>query len=60
MEANVEIRSRYTCICYVSEEEVGAHTGMKLFVKTDEFRKLNIAFALDEGMQRFAIRCPDR
>jgi len=37
-------------ITFVPEEEVGGHTGMKLFVKMEEFKQLNIAFALDEGV----------
>jgi len=37
-------------VTFVPEEEVGGHTGMKLFVKTDQFKKLNMAFALDEGV----------
>lgn len=36
-------------ISFVPEEEVGGHDGMKLFVQTDEFRALNVGFALDEG-----------
>jgi len=37
-------------ITFVPEEEIGGHTGMKLFVKMEEFKRLNIAFALDEGL----------
>ncbi|KAJ3010917.1 adenylate cyclase [Thoreauomyces humboldtii] len=33
-----------------TEEEIGGQEGMKLLVKTDEFKKLNIGFALDEGL----------
>ncbi|KAL3641766.1 hypothetical protein CASFOL_012581 [Castilleja foliolosa] len=36
-------------ISYVPEEEVGGFDGMAKFVETDEFRKLNIGFVLDEG-----------
>jgi aminoacylase len=41
-------------ICWLTEfcileEEVGGVEGMKLFVKTEEFLKLNCGFALDEG-----------
>ena len=35
-------------IVFVPDEELGKH-GMAGFVKTDEFRALNVAFALDEG-----------
>uniref|UniRef100_A0A4W6DLR0 N-acyl-aliphatic-L-amino acid amidohydrolase n=1 Tax=Lates calcarifer TaxID=8187 RepID=A0A4W6DLR0_LATCA len=31
-------------------EEVGGHKGMETFVKHPEFQKLNIGFALDEGL----------
>jgi aminoacylase len=33
----------------VLEEEVGGDQGMRLFVESEQFRKLNIGFALDEG-----------
>jgi acetylornithine deacetylase/succinyl-diaminopimelate desuccinylase-like protein len=32
------------------DEEIGGGDGMKLFVKTPEFKKLNIGFTLDEGI----------
>ncbi|KAK2168321.1 hypothetical protein LSH36_18g09019 [Paralvinella palmiformis] len=35
---------------FVPDEEVGGHKGMELFVHHDEFKKLNIGFALDEGL----------
>lgn len=31
------------------DEEIGGVTGMKLFVKSDDFKTLNLGFALDEG-----------
>jgi len=34
---------------WLTEEELGGVDGMDLFVKTDDFRKLNVGFALDEG-----------
>ncbi|KAI8908730.1 hypothetical protein DFJ77DRAFT_473113 [Powellomyces hirtus] len=37
-------------VTFVPDEEVGGQEGMKLFVKMDEFKKLNIGFALDEGL----------
>ncbi|XP_068632984.1 aminoacylase-1-like [Battus philenor] len=37
-------------ISFVPDEEIGGHDGMKKFVLTQEFRALNIGFALDEGM----------
>ncbi|XP_055694146.1 aminoacylase-1-like isoform X2 [Lutzomyia longipalpis] len=36
-------------IMYVPDEEIGADHGMKAFVETQEFRDLNIGFAIDEG-----------
>ncbi|KAJ1721720.1 adenylate cyclase [Coemansia erecta] len=35
---------------FVPDEEIGGHEGMELFVESEEFRKLNAGFALDEGM----------
>ncbi|KAI6214297.1 N-acyl-L-amino-acid amidohydrolase [Aphelenchoides besseyi] len=32
------------------DEEIGSPDGMKLFVKTEEFKRLNVGFALDEGL----------
>jgi len=32
------------------DEEIGGVTGMKLFVKSDDFKALNLGFALDEGI----------
>ena len=32
------------------DEEIGGGTGMKLFVRTDDFKAMNLGFALDEGM----------
>lgn len=32
------------------DEEIGGHNGMEKFVKTLEFEKLNVGFALDEGI----------
>lgn len=37
-------------LSYSSEEELGGIEAMKEFVKTDDFKKLNIGFALDEGI----------
>lgn len=33
-----------------SDEEIGGHLGMEAFVKTDDFKKLNVGFSLDEGV----------
>lgn len=37
-------------LSYVPDEEIGGAFGMKPFVKTDEFKALNVAIALDEGI----------
>ena len=36
--------------CGYTEEEVGGIDGMKIFVRSEEFRSLNCGFALDEGI----------
>lgn len=42
--------SRTLYITAVPDEEMGGMLGMALFIKTERFRKMNIAFALDEGL----------
>ena len=37
-------------ISFVPDEEIGGVMGMQKFVDTDHFKKLNVAFALDEGI----------
>ena len=37
-------------LTFVPEEEVGGHDGMQKFVLTEEFKKLNVGFCLDEGL----------
>lgn len=37
-------------LCFVPEEEVGGVDGMKVFIRSEEFRSLNCGFALDEGL----------
>lgn len=37
-------------IVFVPDEEIGGATGMKLFVKTPEFKAMNVGFGLDEGI----------
>ena len=37
-------------ISFVPDEEIGGVLGMRKFVHTDDFRKLNVGFALDEGV----------
>lgn len=40
---------RNVYISFVSDEETGGLHGMAGFVKTDAFKKMNLAFVLDEG-----------
>uniref|UniRef100_H3DB38 N-acyl-aliphatic-L-amino acid amidohydrolase n=1 Tax=Tetraodon nigroviridis TaxID=99883 RepID=H3DB38_TETNG len=42
--------SRTVHLMFVPDEEVGGQQGMETFVKHSEFQKLNIGFALDEGL----------
>ncbi|TMW48983.1 hypothetical protein DOY81_005927 [Sarcophaga bullata] len=37
-------------VVFVPDEEIGGHLGMEAFVKTDDFKKLNVGFSLDEGI----------
>ncbi|XP_059223911.1 aminoacylase-1 isoform X2 [Stomoxys calcitrans] len=37
-------------IAYAPDEEVGGMANLEEFLKTEEFRKLNVGFALDEGI----------
>jgi len=37
-------------LCFIADEEVGGHDGMAKYVLSEEFRKLNIGLALDEGL----------
>lgn len=49
------ITVNYNIILIISDEEIGGDKGMREFVKTEAFRKLNVGFALDEG-----IASPDK
>ena len=42
----------YITILYsvLTDEEIGGHKGMEIFIKTPEFKNLNVGFALDEGL----------
>jgi aminoacylase len=37
-------------VSFVPDEEVGGYKGMKEFVRTPEFKSLNVGFAMDEGI----------
>ena len=63
-------------ITFVPDEEVGGANGMGLFLQTEEFRQLNVGFALDEGLANptdsytvfygerspwwFTVKCPGK
>ena len=42
--------SSFLVCCLISDEEISGRDGMRLYVKTDHFRSLNVGFALDEGL----------
>ncbi|KAF5287664.1 hypothetical protein FQR65_LT12194 [Abscondita terminalis] len=46
---NVSVR-RTVHMVFTPDEEIGGAQGMGEFVKTQEFRNLNVGFSLDEGM----------
>lgn len=50
LKAENVVLKRTLHISFVPDEEVGGILGMQDFVKTDEFRNLNVGFALDEGI----------
>ncbi|CAG8571804.1 3415_t:CDS:2, partial [Cetraspora pellucida] len=37
-------------LSYVPDEEIGGEDGMEHFIETNDFKKLNVGFALDEGI----------
>jgi aminoacylase len=37
-------------LSFLPDEEIGGHDGMEKFVDTQDFRELNVGFALDEGL----------
>ena len=40
----------FTIGSFIADEELGGHDGMKQYVVSKEFKKLNIGLALDEGL----------
>lgn len=46
----VQQLKRTVHIVFVPDEEVGGYLGMEKFVKTNEFKALNVGFSLDEGI----------
>ncbi|CAK1549476.1 unnamed protein product [Leptosia nina] len=61
--ANVHLK-RTLHLSFVPDEEIGGEDGMEKFVHTNEFKALNVAFALDEGManpsEEFALYYGER
>ncbi|KAJ0068717.1 hypothetical protein NL108_010791 [Boleophthalmus pectinirostris] len=50
LKAKGQKLARTVHLMFVPDEEVGGHKGMETFVNHQEFHKLNIGFALDEGL----------
>ncbi|KAF1756963.1 hypothetical protein GCK72_013418 [Caenorhabditis remanei] len=48
-EQGIKQWKRTIHIVFAPDEETGSENGMKGFVKSEEFKKLNIGFSLDEG-----------
>jgi aminoacylase len=44
------VPKRTIYIVFVPDEEIGGIDGMNKFIHTDYFKKMNIGFALDEGL----------
>jgi len=53
LKANGFQPKRTVYITFVPDEEVGGHLGMKEFVETDYFKKMNVAYSLDEAGPSF-------
>lgn len=51
------VPERTIILSFVPDEEIGGRDGMEKFVETDEFRALNIGFALDEGLANPGEEC---
>lgn len=50
MQRNSVKIKRTIHVVFVPDEEINGVEGMQKFVKTDEFKSLNVGFAMDEGM----------
>ncbi|XP_065365133.1 aminoacylase-1-like [Calliphora vicina] len=50
LKKNGTTMKRTVHVMFVPDEEIGGHLGMEAFVKTDDFKKLNVGFSLDEGI----------
>ncbi|CAO2814794.1 unnamed protein product [Amaranthus hypochondriacus] len=42
--------TRTIYLTYVPDEEIGGHDGAEMFALSDAFKKMNVAFVLDEGL----------
>lgn len=53
----LKIYSFFPHFCFANylDEEIGGVDGMEKFVEMDDFKSLNVGFALDEGMQNPVI-----
>lgn len=50
LKASGFMPKRTVILSFVPDEEIGGEEGMKMFVKTEKFKSLNIGVALDEGV----------
>ena len=53
MQSNVKLNVKNNFLIifsFIADEELGGHDGMKQYVVSKEFKKLNIGLALDEGL----------
>lgn len=50
MKLKNECVKRTIHVSFVPDEEIGGVLGMREFVHTDDFKRLNVGFALDEGV----------
>ncbi|KAL2915548.1 adenylate cyclase [Polyrhizophydium stewartii] len=50
LKAKGVVPKRTVHAVFVPDEEIGGADGMEKWVETDDFRSLNVAFALDEGL----------
>ncbi|XP_055914631.1 aminoacylase-1-like [Eupeodes corollae] len=48
-KAGIQLK-RTIHVTFVPDEELGGKPGMAMFVHTDDFKKLNVGFSLDEGI----------
>ena len=45
-----ELTKKTVNCSFIADEEIGGDDGMKEFVVSDDFKSMNIGFALDEGL----------